>query len=159
MNVRRSEPSEIHALARLWYDGWHDAHAAIVPEALVRVRTLENFRDRMKAVLDEVRIVGPMGAPLGFYVLKGDELFQLYVSREARGAGVATALIADAEKQLRELGIETAWLACAIGNERAAKFYEKSGWRRVGDFLTRLETVEGPFDLNVWRYEKRVTPA
>jgi GNAT superfamily N-acetyltransferase len=156
MNVRRPEPGEIPALARLWFEGWHDAHAAVVPEALRRVRILENFRDRMEAGLDDVRVVGPTGAPLGFYMLKSDELYQLYVSAEARGAGVAAALIADAEERLREMSIETAWLACAIGNERAARFYEKSGWQRVGTFLSRLDTIEGPFDLNVWRYEKRL---
>lgn len=156
MNVRRAEPTEIPALARLWYDGWQDAHAAILPEALARARTLESFRERLEAHLDEVRVIGQMGAPLGFYMLERDELYQLYVSAEARGAGVAAALIADAEERLCERGTETAWLTCAIGNDRAARFYEKSGWRRAGIVLSRLETVDGPFELNVWRYEKRL---
>jgi hypothetical protein len=30
-------------------------------------------------------------------------------------------LIADAEARLAEAGIATAWLACAIGNDRAAR--------------------------------------
>lgn len=154
MNIRRAELNEISALARLWYDGWRDAHLAILPEALARVRTLESFSGRMKARIDEVRVAGTPGAPLGFYMLKDDELDQLYVSAEARGAGFAAALIADAEQRLRESGVETAWLGCAIGNERAARFYEKSGWKRVGVYLSHLETVEGIFDLNVWRYEK-----
>jgi hypothetical protein len=50
------------------------------------------------------------------------------------------------------------WLACAIGNERAARFYEKSGWRRIGTMVSRLDTANGPFDLGVWRYEKRLAP-
>ncbi|MDB4909648.1 MAG: acetyltransferase domain protein [Gemmatimonadetes bacterium] len=158
MNVRRAEADEIPALARLWYDGWQDAHAAIMPEALTRARTFESFRDRLEVRLDDVRVVGREGLPLGFYMLSSDELYQLYVSAEVRGAGVAAALLADAEKRLREMGTETAWLACAIGNERAARFYEKSGWLRVGIFLSRLDTVDGPFDVNVWRYEKRLTP-
>lgn len=159
MHIRGSEPGEVLALAHLWYDGWQDAHAAILPEALTRVRTFESFWERMAAGLDEVRVVGPVGAPLGFYMLKSDELYQLYVSAQARGAGVAAALIADAERRLRERGTDTAWLGCAIGNERAARFYEKSGWHRVGTFLSRLETIEGPFELTVWRYEKRLAPA
>jgi ribosomal protein S18 acetylase RimI-like enzyme len=156
LNVRRSEPSEIPVLARLWYDGWRDAHAAILPEALARARTLESFQERLETHRDEVRVIGQMGAPLGFYMLERDELYQLYVSAEARGAGVAAALIADAEERLCERGTETAWLTCAIGNDRAARFYEKSGWRRTGIVLSRLETVDGPFELNVWRYEKRL---
>src|SRR4051812_48337126 len=106
MNVRRPEPAEIPSLARVWFDGWQDAHAAILPAALARARTLESFRQRMEANLDEVRTIGPTGAPLGFYMLKGAELYQLYVSAEARGAGIAAALMADAETRLRASGVE-----------------------------------------------------
>jgi ribosomal protein S18 acetylase RimI-like enzyme len=47
-------------------------------------------------------------------------LYQLFVSPHARGSGVAAALIADAEARLAERGVQTAWLACAIGNDRAS---------------------------------------
>lgn len=154
--VRPAESSEVGALARLWYDGWQDAHAAILPEALARARTLESLAARLEAALGDVSVIGPIGAPLGFCMLKGDELYQLYVAAEARGAGAAAALINDAEARLASNGVETAWLACAIGNERAARFYEKSGWRRTGNFVSHLDTINGPFDLEVWRYEKRV---
>jgi ribosomal protein S18 acetylase RimI-like enzyme len=90
-------------------------------------------------------------------MLKGDELYQLYVSAQARGSGVAAALMADAEARLAEAGVATAWLACAIGNERAARFYEKCGWRRAGTMINELDTPDGMFPLEVWRYEKSVT--
>ncbi len=57
---------------------------------------------------------------------------------------------------LRAKGVETAWLACAIGNERAAKFYEKNGWQRVGHRVIQLDIPDGLFPLEVWRYEKNV---
>lgn len=110
----------------------------------------------MAAGLSNVRVVGPVGAPLGFSMLKGDELNQLYVLAEARGAGVAAALIADAEKRLAASAVETAWLACGIGNDRAARFYEKSGWRMARTFTSELETPDGIFKLDVWRYEKEL---
>lgn len=157
MQVRHAEEGEIDKLAKIWYDGWQDAHAEIVPEELKRDRTLESFGPRMRAMLANVGVVGPVGAPLGFYMVKDDELYQLYVSAEARGAGVAAALIADAEARLKENGVETAWLACAIGNDRAARFYEKSGWRRMGNMTNHLELATGPYELQVWRYEKRLT--
>jgi ribosomal protein S18 acetylase RimI-like enzyme len=157
MEVRAARASEIDHLARLWYDGWQDAHAKILPPKLARFRTLESFRDRLAATLSEVRVVGPVGAPLGFCILKGSELYQLYVSSEARGSGVAAVLITDAEALLESRGVETAWLACAIGNLRAAKFYEKSGWHQAGAMVNLLETPEGEFPLEVWRYEKELT--
>jgi len=80
----------------------------------------------------------------------------LFVSPEAHGSGVAAALIADAEAMLAEHGVETAWLACAVGNNRAARFYEKSGWCLAGTFVNSAETSSGPFSLEAWRYEKRL---
>ena len=152
--VRPAEGSELDHLARVWYDGWQDAHAGIVPDALARLRTLDSFRDRLAAALDHIRVVGPLGNPVGFTIVKDDELYQLFVAAEYRGAGVAAVLLADAENRLQAGGVTTAWLACAIGNHRAARFYEKSGWRHVGMMMTHAETSEGTFPLEVWRYEK-----
>ena len=55
---------------------------------------------------------------------------------------------------MRDAGVRVAWLSCAIGNERAARFYEKRGWRRVGTVVEGLTLATGPFELEVWRYEK-----
>jgi len=152
--VRPAEASELDHLARVWYDGWQDAHAGIVPDALARLRTLESFRDRLAAALAQIRVVGPPGNPVGFTIVKDDELYQLFVAAEYRGAGVAAVLLAEAETRLQAGGVTTAWLACAIGNHRAARFYEKSGWRHVGTMMNQAETSEGTFPLEVWRYEK-----
>ncbi len=157
MDVRFARKDEIDRLARIWFEAWQDAHAQIVPPALTRLRTLESFTRRLEAAFTSIRVVGPPGAPAGFCIVKGDELYQLFVSAEARGTGVARALIDDAEARLAESGVKRAWLACAIGNERAARFYEKCGWRRTGTMINHLRTEEGPFDLEVWRYEKSLT--
>src|SRR5688572_2071479 len=127
MKLRPAEAAEIDRLARIWYDGWQDAHAQILPAELRRVRTLESFRDRLEAALADVRVAEMSREPVGFCIVKADELYQLFVSPAARGAGVAAALVADAEARIADAGATTAWLACAIGNERAARFYEKCG--------------------------------
>jgi GNAT superfamily N-acetyltransferase len=154
MDVRTAEEVEIDQLAKVWHDGWHDAHAQIVPAELVRLRTLESFRNRLQAALPNIRVVGPSGAPVGFCIVREDELYQLFVSAQSRGSGVAATLVADAETRLSDIGVETAWLACAIGNERAARFYEKCGWHRAGTMINEAETSAGTFPLEVWRYEK-----
>lgn len=159
LDIRDPQADESDRLAQLWYDGWRDAHEAILPAELARHRTLESFRDRMRAALATVRVAGPRGAPLGFHMLKGSELYQLYVAREARGTGLAAALIHDAEARLAAQGFDTGWLACAIGNDRAARFYTKAGWRLIGPMTSRLETPEGVVSLEVWRFEKRLTGA
>lgn len=153
---RDAQAEDLDALAHLWWSGWRDAHLAIVPEALAKLRTRESFRERLAAALTRVRALGPVGAPLGFHLIKDDELYQFYVAAEARGTGAAAALMADAEASLRALGIETPWLACAIGNARAARFYEKSGWTLARVECVPTETSAGLFALDVWRYEKRL---
>lgn len=156
MDLRPAEPSELNVLARLWWQGWRDAHLTLVPDALVALRTLDSFTDRMAAALPRVRVLGPVGAPLGFYFLKDDELYQFYLAAEARGTGAAAALMADAERHLLDLGISTPWLACAMGNARAARFYEKAGWALARVENVPTETSAGWFPLEVWRYEKRL---
>jgi GNAT superfamily N-acetyltransferase len=108
MQVRAAEKFEIDQLARLWYDGWQDAHAEILPAELKRLRTLESFRDRLQEALADVRVVGPPGSPAGFCIVKGDELYQLYVAAAARGCGIAVALISDAEARMAKRGVKTA---------------------------------------------------
>jgi GNAT superfamily N-acetyltransferase len=154
VSVRSAESRDIEALSRIWHDGWHDAHATLMPAGLTRLRTLENFQQRLPALLPDTRALDSSRGPTGFFILKGDELYQLYVAREARGTGVAQALIADAEEQLSQRGFTMAWLACAIGNDRAARFYEKCGWTRAGTTVYRAETSEGRVEMDVWRYEK-----
>jgi GNAT superfamily N-acetyltransferase len=154
MEPRSALDSEIDALAHLWHSGWQDTHAAILPAELAKHRTLESFRDRLQANILNVRVAGSSGQPLGFCMIKTDELYQLYVAPAARGSGIAAVLLNDGEEWLRSHGVQTAWLACAIGNERAARFYEKNGWSRVGNMLNQVETTDGDFPLEVWRYEK-----
>jgi ribosomal protein S18 acetylase RimI-like enzyme len=154
MTVRDATASEIEQLAAIWFDGWRDAHAQLLPEALARLRTLESFQDRLVAALDRVRVIGPVDAPIGFHMTRASELYQLYVSSEARGTRLAADLILDAEARLSEGGVRKAWLACAIGNGRAARFYQKHGWLRTGTVIEHLDVDGGTFPLEVWRYEK-----
>lgn len=146
--------TEVDQLARLWHAGWQDAHARIAPAELARRRTLASFRQRLGEGLARVRVTGPAGGRTGFCMVREDELYQLFVAPEARGSGIAADLLADGEDRLAAAGVATAWLACAIGNDRAARFYAKNGWRLARTVTLALETPEGIFPMDVWRYEK-----
>ena len=158
MSVRTAVESEINLLAEIWNQGWQDAHAQIMPAALARLRTRESFRGRLAAALPDVRVAGPEGAPVGFCMVKGEELYQLYVAPQARGTGIAAVLVADAETLLAKRGVKVAWLACAVGNDRAARFYEKCEWRRVGSVSYQPDAAGDVPPLQVWRYEKHLRP-
>lgn len=144
-------------IARIWETGWHDAHADIVPSRLRALRTKDSFLERTMENLLDTRIAVNGSKLLGFCMIKEDELYQMYVSQQARGSGVAQALIRDAESWIKAAGHEMAWLACAMGNERASRFYEKTGWVKAGQRVVNLDTSEGAFPMEVWRFEKQMT--
>lgn len=151
--IKNMRAQDVEQVATLWHQGWHDGHASIVPSALTKLRTLESMRTRTAQNLEETRIAIRDGQVLGFSMLRVAELYQFYVSPQARGTGVALGLFRDAETHLRAAGHRKVWLDCAVGNDRAARFYAKAGWRNAGEVTSDLDTSEGHFALTVWRFE------
>lgn len=147
---------QLEQICAVWEAGWHEAHDKIVPPSLCALRTTDSFRERTLENLRHTRVVIGKSEVLGFCMVKNDELYQMYVSGCARGSGVAKALIDDAESRIRANGHNMAWLACAVGNERAARFYEKSGWTNAGCDVVNLDTSEGAYPMEVWRFEKKL---
>ena len=60
------------------------------------------------------------------------ELSKLYVLPEGHGAGVAAALVERSVAAARERHAASVWLGVNQLNGRANRFYEKSGFERVG---------------------------
>lgn len=158
MECRNATADDVEPLAQLWHDGWQDAHARILPEEVRAARTQRSFRERLSAGLASLRVIDDALGAAGFSFQKDDELYQFYVHTRVRGTGFAQRLIEDAHAQFARRGVTTAWLACAIGNERAARFYEKAGWQRSGVRQIVLELPAGPFKLDIWHYERIIEP-
>ena len=156
LRVRPARPDDIPALAGIWHDGWHEAHAADVPAALTALRTLPDFIRRLHAMGDDLRVAGPIGAPIGFCAILKDELYQLYVAPAGRGTGLAACLVADAEARIAQAGHKAAHLACGLENNVAAGFYRRQGWTEEGVVEVTLDTSTGPFPLPIRRFVKPV---
>jgi ribosomal protein S18 acetylase RimI-like enzyme len=60
------------------------------------------------------------------------ELSKIYVLPSAHGGGVARELLAAAVRVARETGAAGMWLGTNQDNERAQRFYLKSGFERIG---------------------------
>ena len=60
------------------------------------------------------------------------ELSKLYVLPEHHGAGVSVALVEAAAAEARDRGVAGVWLGVNQQNARANRFYEKSGFAKVG---------------------------
>jgi GNAT superfamily N-acetyltransferase len=152
MDVGPARQADVAALARLWHAGWHQAHARIVPPALVATRTPAEFEARVRRRVPQTRVMrAPQGRIAGFFILEAEELYQFYIAQPFQGQGAAGVLMRAAEAAL---GPVQAWLACSVGNDRAARFYERCGWAREGVEAYAVETAQGPITIDVWRYQK-----
>ncbi|WWC87264.1 uncharacterized protein L201_002152 [Kwoniella dendrophila CBS 6074] len=63
------------------------------------------------------------------------ELQRIYLSYKSHGTGLSTILMKKAEEKSRELGFKSIWLGAWEDNHRAKKFYEKMGYKTVGDHV------------------------
>ncbi|MER5509170.1 GNAT family N-acetyltransferase [Streptomyces sp. NPDC002766] len=157
--LRPAAPADVPALAAIWRTGWRDGHLGHVPDELVAVRTPESFAARAAERVADTVVATRGGAVVGFVVVVGDEVEQLYVAAEHRGAGVAGALLARAEEVVRRRGHRRAWLAVVAGNARARRFYERQGWADEGPFDYAAEGPDGPVTVPCHRYTKGLLPS
>lgn len=156
-SIRPAAPADMAAVADLWHEGWHDGHAGHVPDGLTAARTLPAFHERTPArVSDTAVAVSEDGSVVGFVMVVGDEVEQVFVARAARGSGLASALLAEAERRVARAGHSMAWLAVVVGNARARRFYEKHGWVDSGDLPYEVVAGVETFVSPCRRYEKRV---
>lgn len=151
MQSEAATPGDIPTIAALWHRGWHQGHGDIATPELAAARVLPEFIARTTAHLGQTYVLRREGRIAAFFMLEGDEVYQFYVDSAFQGSGLAGALMAAAEERLAG---RLAWLGCSVGNTRAARFYEKSGWQRQGEQAYEAETAAGPQMVRIWRYEK-----
>ncbi|MGI3170229.1 GNAT family N-acetyltransferase [Pseudooceanicola sp. C21-150M6] len=157
MTFRQAATADIGPIVRLWEAAWHDAHGALVPSEVLRHRTPESFVERTRKHLDGFRLLLDGAALMGFHLCLDDEISQFYLAPQARGTGAAARLMTDAEAVLAARGYRDIWLACAEGNDRARRFYEKTGFRCARTTEMPLGTEQDPAPIRIWRMEKRLS--
>jgi GNAT superfamily N-acetyltransferase len=126
--LRPADESDVEAIAEIWHRAWGDGHLGHVPDALLPFRTLRHFLERVPPRIPATTVATSGGRVVGFVTIHDDELEQIFVAAEARGGGVAGALLAAGEARIAREH-ERAWLAVVADNARARRFYERSGWR------------------------------
>ena len=158
-SIRPATGADMAAVADLWHEGWHAAHAGHVPDGLTHVRTLFSFHERTPPrVADTVVAVTDVehgeGAVMGFAMVVGDEVEQLFVAPAWRSTGVAAELLTAAELRIAAAGHDEAWLAVVEGNARARRFYEKCGWSDGGELPYEVTAGGESFVSPCRRYVK-----
>lgn len=154
VTIRAAVAADMPAVARIWHAGWADGHLGHVPEALVAIRTEASFQVRAADRVADTTVAEVANEIAGFVMVSGDEIEQVYVAAAHRGAGVADALMADAEARIRSAGHGVAWLAVVAGNARARRFYERRGWLDTGPIDYFAAGDGAPILVPAQRYEK-----
>ena len=159
MDIQAAAPEDEEAIVHLWHQGWHDAHAELVPPEALVYRTKSHFRIWLKEAPDTFYVARSGDNLIGFVSLMGIEVVKLYVGVGARGTGVASALLGFAEHALRQDGVSQAELFCTAGNIRAERFYIRQGWCLIDTFDDALWAPPGisqKFVVSTHRYRKRL---
>ncbi|GAA1004605.1 hypothetical protein Aple_096410 [Acrocarpospora pleiomorpha] len=156
VTVRPATWVDAEAVAKIWIDRWRDAHLGHVPDELLAVRTEESFGVRASQRVDDTTVATVNGVVAGFVMVVGDEVEQVYVSKEHRGTSVATILLAEAERLVVSNGHRKAWLAVVAGNPRARRFYERNDWTDEGTFEYAASTASGSVIVPTHRYTKEL---
>ena len=128
LQIRAMRSSDIPVLVDLWVQSWREAMPVIDFPAI----DFEARRGWIATLLSDpahATYVAEMSAPLGFVTLRGRILHQLVVAPQAKGRGVARALL-DAGKSHSTAGLD---LEVNRDNPRAIAFYRREGFREAGE--------------------------
>ena len=154
--IRAATLDDIKIIARIWADSYGDQGPDIreLAPSFLAERTFAGFLPRVEKHVnhaDTLVACDQRGAVIGFCVCLTDEVEQFWVSAHARGSGIAAQLMRGAETLLLSRGCKRAHLYAFVRNARASRFYERSGWERLG---ACTHTVHGGHELNLMRFEK-----
>src|SRR5215216_157862 len=154
VTLRRALPEDAPTIAEIWHLGWRNGHLGFVSQELIELRHEDSFRTRTAQRVNDTTVAVVQGQIAGFVMVVDNEVEQFYVSALHRAKGVADVLMADAERQIKDAGYSSAWLAVVAGNARARRFYERRGWSDSGLFEYGAAGDYGPIPVPSHRYVK-----
>lgn len=149
VSIRTATVDDARAISIVQVETWRAAYAHLMPEALLRRMDVDRNAER-RAERWDARHVDPRtvdlvaerdGEVVGWAAIGATDrddlpghgqLYAIYALARAWSSGVGHALLTEAERRLREHGFERACLYVLDGNDRAAGFYERHGWREDG---------------------------
>ncbi|HVW48198.1 MAG TPA: GNAT family N-acetyltransferase [Solirubrobacterales bacterium] len=142
------------AVAEVHVRSWREAYRELMPAEFLAGLDPRDRAERYEFEAGEGKpttVVATSGeAVLGFVTFGPSrdqdaeglgEVYALYVDPDRHEGGLGRMLMAEARRRLVDAGFEAAVLWVLQGNERAASFYERDGWRPDG--ATRVEQPYG----------------
>lgn len=173
VQLRDATPADAHALATVQVASWRAAYRGLMPDEVLAglsVPEVERvWSDRFTArpprtsvvvETDAQRLVGfaAVGPPL-VPTDRADptlgDLYALYLDPDHWGRGIGYALQTAALDRLGTHGFTHAGLWVLDGNERALRFYQRTGWTDTG--RTRVDRGPQDVELHERRLQRRLT--
>jgi GNAT superfamily N-acetyltransferase len=167
MLLRRAEPEDAMAVARVHVGSWQAAYRGLLPdEYLNRLRPEDRVPSYDFATLDPRKprtiVASEDGLIFGFATTSPardpdlpdrGELCALYVDPEKWGRGIGLALVSAARAHLLGAGFRSALLWVLAGNVRAERFYRIDQW--APDRKVRTDSLWG-ITVNELRYQRQL---
>ncbi|WP_435205892.1 GNAT family N-acetyltransferase [Micromonospora sp. bgisy143] len=180
LTIRREEPDDAEAIARVHVHGWQSGYAGVMPDEVLGRLNVAAWAQRRREVGTAdpehpfTTLLGEVdGLAVGFTTFgpyrrnqdRGDldpsvgEVLALYVEPAFWGDGTATALFAAARAGLSERGWTGYRLWVLADNGRARRFWERAGLSPDGErstYQVPLAGGRGPVGLVELRYAGRL---
>lgn len=142
--IRPWRREDLPAVQGILWDSWMDAYSPFIPEEDLRSYHQATYRIDSLTRLFESDIVRGFiaeadGKAVGFArtQLHRNEnrlyLASLYLLPAYQGRGIGGRLLAVAEEQARACGLDDLWVGVMVQNEPARRFYDRRGFRFVGE--------------------------
>lgn len=136
-SIRPANPADIAPLSELAARAYARAFAHLLAAGQLKQRPVAYYRERFQAQIDGLWLAESSDAGratlLGYFLLRGKELEQIFLDPGGTDHGVGRALLQQAER----LGATE--LECFAGNHRARRFYKRAGWQLTEAFEREFE--------------------
>lgn len=118
-------PDDYPAVLGLWQAAGAGIHVGISDTAEEIARKLARDPDLFLLAEQAGEILGSV---LGGFDGRRGMVYHLAVKESYRRLGIATALMEELERRLRQKGCRKAYLMVVPGNQSGIEYYEKQGW-------------------------------
>lgn len=157
--VRPAKASDASSIVRIGRAAFHEfySHAASTPDVL---STYLDANYTASAIISEIEhptrhylVITLSDEPIGFLCLRTDtddesvqdypnrvEIQRVYVATQYHGKGVGQMLLRAAFEKAKEMGYAYVWLGVWENAMGPRKFYEKAGFKQVGQHIFMLGT-------------------